>query len=49
MERVAMMHYVNIFLRYCERLDHQGWFLLGLAVVGLGLICMKGFGSRSNY
>ncbi len=44
-----MMHYVNVFLRYCDRLDYQEWFLLGLVVVGLGLFCMKGFGSRSNY
>jgi hypothetical protein len=31
------------------RLDRQQWVFLSFVVLGLGLLCMRGFGSRNNY
>jgi hypothetical protein len=36
-------------MRFIERMDAQDWLLALLAVVVVGLICMRGFGSRSDY
>ena len=31
------------------RLDRQQWVVLSFLVLGLGFVCMRGFGSRTNY
>jgi hypothetical protein len=31
------------------RLDRQHWVILSFLVLGLGYVCMRGFGSRTNY
>ncbi len=36
-------------LRYANLMDTQQWMLLCLVVIALGLFCMRGFGSRSNF
>ena len=36
-------------MRFIEGMDAQDWLLALLAVVGVGLFCMRGFGSRSDY
>ena len=36
-------------MRFIERMDAQDWLLALLAVVVVGVFCMRGFGSRSNY
>lgn len=42
-------HYVDLVTRAASHLDRQHWIILSVVVLGLGLICMKGFGSRSQY
>ena len=41
------------FLRYLtntiDRMDMQDWVLVLFAMIIVGFICMRGFGSRSNY
>ena len=39
--RWVMMHF--------ERLGFQQIALLVIVIVGIGFVCMRGFGSRSNY
>ena len=36
-------------MRFIERMDAQDWLLALVAVVVVGLFCMRGFGSRSDY
>lgn len=36
-------------VRFVEHMDTQQWVLTLLGVVVVGLVCMRGFGSRSNY
>jgi hypothetical protein len=36
-------------MRWVYGLDRQGWFLLLCGVLVVGVICLRGFGSRSNY
>ncbi len=36
-------------LRYVENMDPQEWLFAFIGVVLLGLICLRGFGSRSSY
>ena len=36
-------------IRFIEQMDAQDWLLALLAVVLIGLFCMRGFGSRSDY
>jgi hypothetical protein len=42
-------HYVYLVTRYAERLDRQQWIAISVLVLVVGLITMRGFGSRSNY
>jgi hypothetical protein len=48
-----MIQYMNRLcdhaLRYVGHLTPQEWLLVLAVVVLLGLICMRGFGSRSSY
>jgi len=41
--------YVDVVTRYAGQLDRQQWVMLSVFVLVLGLITMRGFGSRSNY
>jgi hypothetical protein len=34
---------------WVQRLDLQGWLLLLAAATAAGFLCMRGFGSRSQY
>ncbi len=36
-------------VRFIEQMDTQDWLLALLAVVVVGLFCMRGYGSRSDY
>jgi hypothetical protein len=47
---------VDTFYRYLDKLTHYAgtlerghWVVLSVAVLVLGLICMRGFGSRDKY
>ncbi len=35
--------------RHAGHFDRQHWVLLSVVVLVMGLICMRGFGSRTNY
>jgi hypothetical protein len=41
----------HVFLRSVDRLnlDRQEWILVGVGILLLGLVCLRGFGSRANY
>lgn len=47
------MHYVwrlvDDVTRHAGQLDRQQWILLSVVVLMLGLVTMRGFGSRNNY
>ena len=51
--RETVMHYVwrlvDDVTRYAGQLDRQQWIVLSFLVLVLGLITMRGFGSRNNY
>jgi len=36
-------------MRIIENLDMQEWTLVLLVAVVIGCLCMRGFGSRTNY
>ena len=36
-------------MRHIEHMDSQEWMLVLFGVVIVGFICMRGFGSRSDY
>lgn len=44
-----MGHYFRVAMHYIEHLDTQQWLLVFIVAVGIGAVCMRGFGSRSNY
>lgn len=44
-----MGHFYRDVMRFIEHMDRQEWVLALIAVVVVGLVCMRGFGSRSNY
>ena len=35
--------------RFLDGLDAQQWLLVLIGVVVVGLVCLRGFGSRSDY
>jgi hypothetical protein len=41
--------YIDLVLRHASSLERQHWVLLSVLVFGLGMLCMRGFGSRTNY
>jgi hypothetical protein len=42
-------NWIRQIIHYAGRLDPQQWLLvLGVAIV-VGLLCLRGFGSRSQY
>jgi len=44
-----MEHYWNLFIRYTDSLEPKHWLFVLAALVIVGLVCMRGFGSRSRY
>ena len=42
-------HYVDVITRTASQLDRQHWVILSVVVFVVGLISMRGFGSRNNY
>jgi len=43
------MRYFDLFLRQLNHLTTWQWFAVLLAVLILGIFCMRGFGSRTGY
>jgi hypothetical protein len=48
------MHYqvsriIDVITQNAGRFDRQDWVLISFLVLVLGLITMRGFGSRTNY
>ncbi len=44
-----MWPYYRTLMRHIERLDTQEWLMVFIIAVGIGALCMRGFGSRANY
>jgi hypothetical protein len=42
-------HFIDSVTRSASQLDRQQWLVLSILVLVIGLISMRGFGSRSNY
>lgn len=42
-------HYVDVITRAASQLDRTQWVIVSVAVLGVGILCMRGFGSRNNY
>ena len=40
---------INVITLYAGQLDRQQWVVISFLVLGLGLLTLRGFGSRSNY
>jgi hypothetical protein len=40
---------VNQFLSSVTHFDRQQWMWISVAVIVVGFMCMRGFGSRTNY
>ena len=41
--------YIDTVTRAAGQLHREHWIALSVVVLILGLICMRGFGSRTNY
>lgn len=44
-----LWHYVDVITRSASQLDRQHWVILSVVVLIVGLVCMRGFGSRNYY
>lgn len=44
-----MYGWIEDLFRYASRLDPQQWLFVLAVVIIIGLICLRGFGSRSQY
>jgi hypothetical protein len=44
-----MGHVYRDILRYVDRMGLQQWLVVLAVVIVVGVICMRGFGSRSKY
>jgi hypothetical protein len=44
-----MSRVVQELMRYVDHMSIQQWMLLLIAVIGLCMLCLRGFGSRANY
>jgi drug/metabolite transporter (DMT)-like permease len=42
-------HLWNLILRFAERMGPQEWFWVLAAMILVAVVCMRGFGSRSQY
>jgi len=41
--------YLDRLTDYAGHLERQHWVLISVGVLVMGLICMRGFGSRNKY
>jgi hypothetical protein len=41
--------FIDTVTRHAGQLDRQQWVIVSFLVLGLGLLTMRGFGSRNNY
>jgi hypothetical protein len=46
---LAMSHLYWEMMSWVGRLGPREWLAVGAVAIGIGLLCMRGFGSRSNY
>jgi hypothetical protein len=46
---ILITRVINIITCYAGQLDRQQWVIVSFLVLGLGLLTLRGFGSRSNY
>jgi hypothetical protein len=44
-----MGHFYHEAMRFVQHMSLKEWLVALFAVVLVGLVCMRGFGSRSNY
>ncbi len=44
-----LSHYFDQLSRYVGRMGIQEWLLVLVGVIIVGLMCLRGYGSRSNY
>ena len=44
-----MSHLYHELVRYLERLGPREWVMILAAMIIVGVVCLRGFGSRSNY
>ena len=44
-----MWHAYRSVMIWANHLDRQEWLILLLVIMVAGFLCMRGFGSRSNY
>jgi hypothetical protein len=45
----AMSHYWHELWRHVDHMGSQDWLLVLAAMIGVAFVCMRGFGSRSQY
>ncbi|MHC4405325.1 MAG: hypothetical protein ACYTG0_37235 [Planctomycetota bacterium] len=44
-----MGQWYRVVMQYIENMDIQEWLVAFFGVVVVGLFCLRGFGSRSDY
>lgn len=44
-----LLKYIDAVTRSVGHLQREHWIYISVIVLFLGLICMRGFGSRNNY
>jgi hypothetical protein len=44
-----MSRYIDTYLRYIAQMSEWDWFVVLLVVLAMGIVCMRGFGSRTTY
>lgn len=42
-------HLIQNIMRFASRLEPQQWVIILGVMIVIGLICLRGFGSRSKY
>ena len=52
-EGLEMLNFVyraaHVATNFVSQFDRQHWLWISVAVLALGLLCLRGFGSRTNY
>ena len=44
-----MDQFYHVIMRFLDRMGPQEWLIVLAAMIVVGLFCMRGFGSRSQY
>ncbi len=44
-----MSHFWREIMHYVDRMGPSEWFLVLAAMIVVGVVCLRGFGSRSRY